>query len=391
MIPLQDPGGRVIGFTARQLDDDPQAPKYINTPATPLYDKSRHVFGLHLAKEAIRKNKFAVLAEGNLDVITSHQAGVRHVVATAGTALTEPHLKALSRLSGDIRLSFDADRAGIAATERAIPVAAKVGVQLSIITIPSGKDPDELIRQDVQVWQDIITKPQYAVDWLIERYVQQLDLNTAMGKKELSNVVLQVVRQLPDSVEQDHYIGKLAELLSVHKDALNTKLSQVEQDVQPVRRRPAQTAPQPIDKEQLEHQRTEENLISLTLLQPKLRPYLYPLSSEMFTHEPALNVFDFLQAHPDYDGSDNTAVQEFAEYAKILSLVYETLYQDLDLVELGYEAARLQVKLIAGYVRTEKQRLAIQLQTAETHDAETLLKRAAALDELLRTTRGGTS
>src|SRR5579884_1618868 len=99
MIPLQDPQARVIGFTARLLTDDPQAPKYINTPQTVLYDKSRHIYGLHLAKEAIRKSDFAVLVEGNLDVVASHQAGIRQVVATAGTALTESQLKALSRFS----------------------------------------------------------------------------------------------------------------------------------------------------------------------------------------------------------------------------------------------------------------------------------------------------
>jgi len=154
------------------VDDDPEAPKYINTPQTVLYDKSRHVYGLHLAKESIRKSKFVVIAEGNLDVIASHQAGVRQVVATAGTALTEPHLKALSRFTGDIRLSFDADKAGLAATERAIPIASRVKVSLSIITIPSGKDPDELIRQDPAAWPAAIAKNQYALDWLIERYTK---------------------------------------------------------------------------------------------------------------------------------------------------------------------------------------------------------------------------
>ena len=158
MIPLQDPQGRVIGFTARQLDEDPNAPKYINTPQTVLYDKSRHIYGLHLAKESIRKSKFAVMVEGNLDVIASHQAGVRQVVATAGTALTEPHLKALSRFTGDIRLAFDADSAGVAATERAIPIASRVKVSLSIIDIPSGKDPDDLIKQDPKLWQDATAK-----------------------------------------------------------------------------------------------------------------------------------------------------------------------------------------------------------------------------------------
>src|SRR5579884_315700 len=164
MVPLMDPQGRVIGFTARLLEEDPQAPKYINTPQTVLYDKSRHIYGLSLAKEAIRKNNFAVLTEGNLDVITSHQAGVRQVVATAGTALTEPQLKAMSRFTGDIRLCFDADRAGVAATERAIPIASRVKVSLSIIDIPSGKDPDELIGQNPKLWQAAIEKNEYALD-----------------------------------------------------------------------------------------------------------------------------------------------------------------------------------------------------------------------------------
>lgn len=389
MIPLADPSGRIIGFTARLLADDPQAPKYINTPGTPLYDKSRHVFGLHLAKESIRKKKFVVLAEGNLDVIASHQAGVRQVVATAGTALTEPHLKALSRLTGDIRLCFDADKAGINATERAIPVAAKVGVSLQIITIPSGKDPDELIKQDVKAWEDIITKPQYAVDWLIDRYQQALDLNTAQGKRELSDVVLRVVRQLPDSVEQDHYIGQLAELLSVNKAALTTKLAGVEDETAAPRRRRVQTQAQPLDTAAVERQKTEEHLMALTLMQPKLREYLYPLAPEMFVSSDAKKVFEFLAEQPDYDGADKSKVQNFADYVKILSLVYETLYQDLDAIELGYEASRLQAKLIALYVRNEKQQLAAQLKSASGKEAGQLLKQAAELDELLRINQGG--
>lgn len=385
MIPLCDTAGRVVGFTARLLEDNPRAPKYINTPATPLYDKSRHVFGLHLAKEAIRKSGFVVLAEGNLDVIQSHQAGVRQVVATAGTALTEPHLKALSRLTGDIRLSFDADKAGMAATERAIPVAAKVGVSLSIITIPSGKDPDELIKQDEAVWRDIITKPQYAVDWLIERYSASLDVHSAVGKRELSDVVLRVVRQLPDAVEQDHYVGKLAQLLDVNKAALVQKLAGVADESEPVRRRAVRPpAPVATDKALQEKQRTEEHLMALTLMQPRVREVLYPLTSEMFDNASAQKVFEFLQAHPDYDGTDKRAVQTFADYAKILSLVYETLYQDLDALELGYEATRVQAKLVAQYVRTQKQHLATRMQTAEAPEAEQLLRRVAELDELLR-------
>ncbi|HEU4716161.1 MAG TPA: DNA primase, partial [Candidatus Saccharimonadales bacterium] len=106
-VPLMDPTGQVIGFTARIIIDDPNAPKYLNTPQTLLYDKGRHVFGLSQAKESIRKSDYAVVVEGNLDVVSSHQADIKQVVATAGTAMTENHLRALKRLSGNVRLAFD--------------------------------------------------------------------------------------------------------------------------------------------------------------------------------------------------------------------------------------------------------------------------------------------
>ncbi|MBP9852739.1 MAG: primase [Patescibacteria group bacterium] len=385
-IPLCDGQGRVVGFTARLLADDPKAPKYINTPSTPLYDKSRHVFGLHLAKEAIRKTGFVVLAEGNLDVISSHQAGVRQVVATAGTALTEPHLKALNRLTGDIRLCFDADKAGIAATERAIPVASKVGVSLQVVTIPAGKDPDELVRQDVDVWKRVIEQPQYVADWLIDRYTATLDITTAQGKRQLSDVVLAVIRQLSDSVERDHYLGKLADLLQVNKAALVEKLAQGGSTTDRPLRRAKKDATQVTLEENSarEATKTEENFIALVLMQPKLREYLYPLTPELFRGEHTREVFVFLQEHPDFDGSNSDEVKKIAEYGKILSLIYETLYQDIEALELHNEAARLQHKLIREYVRTEKQALVAQLQNADSATASKLLERVGELDKLLK-------
>ncbi|MCA9327527.1 toprim domain-containing protein, partial [Candidatus Saccharibacteria bacterium] len=389
MIPLCDPQGRVIGFTARQLDDEPNAPKYINTPSTPLYDKSRHIFGLHFAKEAIRKKAYAVLAEGNLDVISSHQANVRQVVATAGTALTEPHLKALSRLTGDIRLCFDADKAGVAATERAIPVASKVGgVQLSIVTIPNGKDPDELIRQDTKLWAETIENPHYIVDWLIDRYTERLDLTTAIGKRQLSDVVLKVVRQLPDRVEQDHYLGRLADLLQVSTEALRAKLSEVSTETSPVRRRVAVDTQVQQSAGERDAKRTEENLMALTLMQPSLREYLYTLKPDMFGDTTAKELFVFISEHPEFDGKDSAQVKKIAEHGKIASLIYETLYQDVEVAELRAEAKRLRSKLISQYVRSQKQTIVENLKTAETNEAEKLLKRAKDLDTLLHIDQG---
>lgn len=400
MIPLADGQGRVIGFTARLLEDGPLAdgaPKYINTPQTLLYDKSRHVFGLHLAKEAIRKGKFAVIAEGNLDVIMSHQAGVRQVVATAGTALTEQQLKALGRLTPDIRLSFDADRAGISATERAIPIASKVGVSLSVIDIPSGKDPDELIKQDPTIWRQVITQPKYALDWLIERYQNELDLNSAQGKKQFSDVLLPVVRQLTDSVEQDHYLNKIAGLMSVSRDAIATKMTaQTAQGPSLPRVRKPSAAPKKLDKAAAENAKAQNHLLAITLKHSALRTNLKYVIPAMFADPRAAALLGFLQDHPDFSdepaefkeyGSDET-VQTLEEYGTILVLQYEELYQGLEPLELSLEAARLQARVVENFVKTEKQKLIARMADADEATTKTLLEHAMRLDQLLKQARG---
>lgn len=392
MVPLCDPQGRVIGFTARLLADDPNAPKYINTPQTPLYDKSRHVFGLHLAKEAIRKSKFVVVAEGNLDVISSHQAGVRQVVATAGTALTEQHLQALGRFTGDIRLSFDADKAGLNATERAIPIASKVKVGLSIISIPSGKDPDELIKQDPELWRQTIQKPQYALDWLIDRYQKLLDISSGSGKRQFTDVILHVVRELQDPVERDHYVGEVAKLLGVSHEALRSKLSDQQEQVEARPRKRVKTTPQPTDKQTVEYQKIQNRLLSLALMQPKLRMIILdPLTPDMLHDDYARDMLTFLRENPDFTGgaAASPELQPIAEYGKILSLQYEELYQGLEFLELQNEVARKQAELVDRYVKIKKQHIAEAMQDADSDTQFALLKEARELDQLLKTYKGG--
>lgn len=393
MIPLADTQGRIIGFTARILKDDPNAPKYINTPQTPLYDKSRHVFGLHLAKEGIRKGKFAVIAEGNLDVITSHQAGVSQVVATAGTALTEFQLKALSRFTGDIRLSFDADNAGLNATERAIPIASKVNVSLSIITIPSGKDPDELIKQDVEIWKDIITKPQYAVDWLIERYSKQLDITSAQGKKQFSDIILAVVRQLSDHVEQDHYMEHVANLIGVSRDALEAKFNQAEQIAQAPKLKTPKVTPTVPDRATVDYLKMQNHLLALVLMQPSLRSNVLALvTDDMMLQDEAKQLLMFIREHPDFTGGAGQvdALRPLGDYVKILVVHYEDLYQNVELHELEYEVIHVRNKLIEQYVKMQKQRLAAALQDADEAETKALLTQVKALDILLNTYKRGT-
>lgn len=385
MIPLQDAQGRVIGFTARLLEDDENAPKYINTPQTLLYDKGRHIYGLHLAKEAIRKQKYAVLVEGNLDVIAAHQADTRQVVATAGTALTEMHLKGLSRFTGDIRLAFDQDKAGQTAAERAIPIASRVGVSLSMIKIPEGKDPDDLIKKDKLAWERTIEQPQYALDWLIERYQNELDLNSAVGKRQFSDVLLTVVRQLQDSVEQDHYVQEIAQIIEVSAEALRTKLNQSSQQTRLLKKRKTDNPAPPA--EDMESIKFQDHLMALMLMQPAVRYYLKSIKPEMLITDSAKQLFAFLEANPDFSGDPKAAqeLKDIADYVKILGLQFETLYQGLELLELRNEAARLQVRVIDIYVKQRKRELAAQLASADEAEQAKLLTQAKELDKLLRT------
>lgn len=227
-VPFIDTTGNVIGFTARVIKN--AEPKYLNTPETLLFNKSKFIFGLFQAKEFIRRSGYVVVVEGNMDVISSHQAGVKEAVATSGTAMTEQHLKALSRLTSDIRLAYDGDAAGIKATERAIMMAGDLGIDLTVISDYHGaKDPDELIQKDPELWQQAVEKRTPAVDWLLSKYEENLDLSSAMGKRKYSDVALKLISFIKDEVERASYEKKIATKLGVEVDILREKGQRLDQ------------------------------------------------------------------------------------------------------------------------------------------------------------------
>ncbi len=392
MIPLHDSQGRVIGYTARILEDDNNTAKYINTPQTPLYDKSRHVYGLHLAKEAIRQKNYSVLVEGNLDVISSHQAGIRQTVATAGTAMTPQHLKALSRLSPDVRLCFDADKAGINATERAIPIASKEKINLSIISLPAGQDPDDLIRKNPEEWIEIIEKPKYALDWLIEIYSNKLDLKTVPAKRQFSDIILPIIESLSDDVEKDHYINVVSGLLSVSSNSLNSKLNKVSGSNNVAPKKIIKFKPQEISRKTLDDLKLQNNFLSLMLSRKTLREFLDIVTSEMLFTEEAIELFDILKSSADIDiKADTDKFKKISDYVKIELLLYEELYESLDLNELHYEAARLQNRLIEAYVKSQKQLITRKLIDSDSISTQELLIKARNLDDLLKRVKGDSS
>ncbi|MBQ2639081.1 DNA primase [Candidatus Saccharibacteria bacterium] len=235
MVPFFGNSGEIIGFTGRIIGDG--EPKYLNTPETILFNKGRFIFGLAQAKEFIHRSGYVVIVEGNMDVISSHQAGVREAVATSGTAMTENHLKILSRLTDDIRLAYDGDTAGIKAAERAISLANNLGISLKVISGYHGaKDPDELIQKDPTLWQKCVEECEPAIDWLLKKYEMQLDLTTGPGKKAYSDIAMKMIQKIPDSVERKHYEKLVAKKLDVSvEDLLSKKLPLEKTRLKPIK------------------------------------------------------------------------------------------------------------------------------------------------------------
>ena len=384
MIPLTDPSGKIIGFTARLLADEPNSPKYINTPATIVYDKSRQVFGLHLAKETIRKSGVVVVVEGNMDVIASHQAGIKNVVASAGTAMTEQHLRALKRFTGDIRLSFDADRAGVNATERIIPLSQNAEVNLRIISIKGAKDPDELVQKDPKAWQKAIEDAASAPDWLIDRYREELDLTSAAGKRTFTDVLLSTIRRLRDPIEREHYLKKIAELTDASLEAVQAKFSSAGEP-QPLFKKPKISSEQ-IDIVAVEHQRLQDHFLAMQLAQPKLRWLLKDIKPEYFSEGSARELFEFLKDNPKFSADKKTAaaLRSIADYVKIITLQFEELYADVPFADLEEQAINLKRRLIDRFIKIEKEKIAEQMENAKGEDLQKLIKKADKLNLLIK-------
>ncbi|NCO10833.1 DNA primase [Candidatus Saccharibacteria bacterium] len=362
MVPLMDTSGQVIGFTGRIIGDVPNAPKYLNTPQTMLYDKGRHVFGLSQAKEAIRKSDYAVIVEGNLDVVSSHQVAVSPVVATAGTAITESHLKTLSRLTPNVRLSFDGDAAGVAATERAIPIAQRVGVELTIVTLPGDvKDPDELIQRSSDEWVQAIEKATPIVDWLFAQYSQREDMESAQGKRRFTTAALDVVRKLDDAVEAEHYLQRIAEDTGTSLEAVKAKLDFTPSEQKPLlRKKVAHSSSVTPDS-----QAYQDSLLALALIDPKTREGLGSLQSTMFSTPERQTIFSWVQSSDETVTDTPKDLHDLDTYVKILVLKADTRYGQWSDDDRLLEMTRLVRLTVKEHTQTQKETLTAELRAAE--------------------------
>ncbi|MCL5265876.1 MAG: DNA primase [Chloroflexi bacterium] len=249
MFPIRDNRGNVIGFGARALDDS--QPKYLNSPQTAIFDKGASLYGIDQAQRSIRDTDRAVIVEGYVDVLISHQCGIKNVIASLGTALTERQVGILKKLTKNLVLALDPDAAGDEATLRGLEVAKqvfdkkavpvptwrgliryeyKLDADIRIITLPRGQDPDEVIRENAEQWQWLVDRALPIIDYYFNVVTSRLDLSEAKGKSAAVEQLLPVIKELRDKVEQAHYLQKLANLVQVSERSLEMRLSRVNLD-----------------------------------------------------------------------------------------------------------------------------------------------------------------
>lgn len=222
MFPLADPSGRIVGFTGRVFGESAAAnasAKYVNTPETPLYQKSRLLYGFDEAKRFIRERGSAVLVEGQMDLLLAHQAGVTNAVAVSGTALTTDHLSRLRRLTENLIMSFDPDLAGVNASRRAIDLALGLGFEVRAALLPAGQDPAEVIKNDPAAFKQAITEAKHIIDFYLA-VLRRAEHEPRELNKLVSREVLPYVRRLPNALDQDHFVKKIANFLNASAEAV---------------------------------------------------------------------------------------------------------------------------------------------------------------------------
>ena len=224
MIPICRDTGSVIAFGGRALDAD-QQPKYLNSPETPIYSKSRTLYGLNLSKNAIRQGGFAVLVEGYFDFAQVYQGGFQAVVASCGTALTPQQARQLRRFTGKVVLSFDPDAAGQGATAKSCEIMVAEGFEVNVAILPAGEDPDTFIRkQGRQGYADRLRQSRPYLDYLLDRVAAGHNLNTDDGRLKFLAEMMPIAGRIPEEISRDRFADRLAHKANITDEVVRAAI-----------------------------------------------------------------------------------------------------------------------------------------------------------------------
>ncbi|MBN1779143.1 MAG: DNA primase, partial [Candidatus Buchananbacteria bacterium] len=376
MFPIADLHGRVVGFSGRTLKSDESA-KYINTPQTDIYNKSLVIYNLNAAKGEIKSKNLAIMVEGQMDVVSTWQAGTKNVVASSGTAMTLEQVQILKRYTNNLAIAFDADLAGQSAAKRGIDIALSQELNVKVIILPTGvKDPDECIKKNPADWFLAIENAKSIMDYYFEQMSINYDLTKPEGKKETAKILLPVINKIGNKIEQEYWLKKLASLLNSSEDVLKEMLTKV-RPVGLVTRTVKPAVAQASAKKDRQLM-LAENLVALLLKYPQNLAYCVDaLGPEFIDQNNIADLYKKLiiyyttninSGEKDFVYSDfkqqigDSALQDLAD---VLILLAEKDFFDFDDDSVKKEVGNIIHDLKQGFYRQKISELQNQINTAE--------------------------
>lgn len=373
MFPIMDERGRATGFGARVLDDS--SPKYVNSPQTRIFDKSGSLYGIHLARTAIRRENLAVLVEGYMDVIVAHQYGFANVIAPMGVAITEKQITQIKKMTRNIHLALDPDAAGEDAAMRCVSFENTLDTEIKVITLPAGQDPDEVIKADVKVWQEQVGKALPVIDFTIKVIAAKLDMKTSHGKTELVNKILPIIADVKVGPRQYQYLTSLSMAAGIEERKLEAALGSYKAD-----RKVKETRPEAMKKatRSIGSNPVEEYILTIMLKHPEMKGKFQGVSGDYFENSENRAVFEVCQISEDPVSVREALDPVIREHLDLL------LQRELHGEDLEARLADCGLRLRERYLRSLKrqQEAALTLE-AETGDQASVLTKLQELGTVI--------
>jgi DNA primase len=342
MFPILDIRGRCCGFGGRTFEEN-QA-KYINSPQSPIFDKSGNLYGIHLAAQAIRKEDEGVLVEGYMDVIMAHQYGFSNVVASMGTAVTDKQMNIVKKLTKNLVLALDSDTAGEEAMLRCVGYENLIGNEIKVAIMPPGEDPDDVIRTDASIWQKNIDNSIPVIDYTFDMFTAKLDLSKAKDKSVAADRLMPVITQIEDRIRRAHYLQQLSRIVGVGVRELEATIKK-NVEYNKYANKKDKTLPSAIIRPAYS-QPIEEYCLTLLLQFPKLKSFKSKLKTEYFENSENREIFIALSQAEDFEQIKNNLDFTLRDYLD--NLVKKEVPSDKIEQKMSACTLRLHEKFLRG-------------------------------------------
>ncbi len=375
MFPIKDVHGNIVGFTGRIIvETEHSGGKYVNTPETVLYNKSRVLYGLERAKLEIKAKSLAVIVEGQMDVVACHAAGMKNVVAASGTALTFEQVKLLKRYADTVAMAFDADAAGQNAARRGVAVAIEEGLRVNVIVLPegAGKDADECLKKNPAVWFEAVVKAVPVMEWLFQCAHIGEARNDPAKKQRVADALLPEIARIPFPVERDDWLKRLASELAVDPEVLRAEVKN-HRPVTQNKSADSTLPPLPVKNKVIPGDRRlvlARELWSIFAVLPQLVPQFVPhLNPAFFAHTDYAPLYDFVVAEYNHNNTFTFDVNQVPrEYVAHLASFIAAGAQEFEALTLDSATKEIEniiLQLASIFKKQGREELEQELRIAE--------------------------